>query len=84
MAVCGPAAFGEKLREADVRGAPHGHDRNRPIDAIHSDEAPTVDLLWFEELERAAETNFKQSTEAVFAGKASMGVKVMQAIRQPY
>ena len=54
------------------------------IAAIHSDEAPTEDLLWLEDLERAAQTDFKQSKEAVFAGKASMGVKVTQPIRQRF
>jgi hypothetical protein len=54
------------------------------IAAIHSDEAPTEGLLWFEDLERAEQTDFKQSKEAVFAGKASMGVKVTQPIRQPF
>jgi hypothetical protein len=54
------------------------------IAAIHSDEAPTEDLLWFEDLERAAQTGFKQSKKAVFAGKASMGVKVTQPIRQSF
>jgi hypothetical protein len=54
------------------------------IAAIHSDEAPTEGWLWFEDLEKTAETDFKQSKEAVFAGKASMGVKVTQPIRQPF
>jgi hypothetical protein len=54
------------------------------IAAIYSDEAPTEGLLWFEDLERPAETDFKQSKEAVFAEKVGMGVEVMQPIRQPF
>ena len=63
--------------------APSTPARRPLIAAIHSDEAPTEGWMWFEDLERAAQTDFKQSKEAVFAGKASMGVKITQPIRQP-
>jgi hypothetical protein len=47
--------------------------------AIYSGEAPTEGLLWLADLKEARPTDLQGSSEAAFAGKDSVGLKVMQA-----
>ena len=79
----------DPARPADVAFVTHGHaDHARSGHARVHATPETLAIMALRygvtEGQGAAQTDFKQSKEAVFAGKASMGVKVTQPIRQPF